>query len=531
MILLDASLRLRSVRLAGLLLASMGAAAGCTTMSQPDDATVTDDGAELRQLSPAEIVGSIALGETSAAIAYTNPPRYRALAFVGTAGASVDAWVRSTDGDALGWIVTSSFKSVASNDDAHAGTTDAHLTAKLPATGTYYVVFRERDHESAHFTVTLGGTAGSVCPPGSTTTLRGKVFDPAGSVALPHATVYVPKDGDAALPPLSITDPLPIDALAQTKTNERGEFALEGVPGSGKVPVVVQRGKWRRKVMVDVPSACADNTVEDRTLRLPKNGGEGDMPHIAVTTGPVDGLECLLRGIGVDDAEFVTGADPNGHVHLFKGYGGRLGADASTELWGDVATLKRYDATLLGCEAQETLANKGGNAPHAMHAYLEEGGRVLAGHYQYVWFQSSPYPDFQQVVQWSTSGNGGSGPYAIDTSSPSGLAFSGWLESVGAATSGTIALTQVTRSVGAVSTSVQPWLQRTGGAPVLFTFDTPLAAPKGDRRGRVAFTDFHVTGRGGPDSIGACEIAAGALNPQQRALEYLVFDLTSALGE
>jgi hypothetical protein len=76
-------------------------------------------------------------------------------AFTAASGDVIDAWVRSTNGDSLAWIVTSSFKSIAFNDDGAATTKDSHLHAAVPGPGTYYVVFRERDHEPADFRVSL----------------------------------------------------------------------------------------------------------------------------------------------------------------------------------------------------------------------------------------------------------------------------------------------------------------------------------------------------------------------------------------
>jgi hypothetical protein len=104
-----------------------------------------------------KIVGSLAYGQTSDAVDYANPPRYRSFKFAGTAGDKVDIWVRSTDGDSVAWLLSSSFKTLASNDDADDTTTDSHMTFTLNATHSYYIVFREYSLIDSTFTVELSG--------------------------------------------------------------------------------------------------------------------------------------------------------------------------------------------------------------------------------------------------------------------------------------------------------------------------------------------------------------------------------------
>ena len=124
---------------------------GCSGAASTDGVA-----AELSALPSSAIVGKLAYGQTSQPVRYTSSPRYRAFSFSGRAGDNVQAWVRSSDGDAVGWILSSSFRTLASNDDASAGTSDSEVTLSLPSSGTFYIAFDERDLADATFTVSLG---------------------------------------------------------------------------------------------------------------------------------------------------------------------------------------------------------------------------------------------------------------------------------------------------------------------------------------------------------------------------------------
>jgi hypothetical protein len=119
--------------------------------------------------SKMKIVGSIAPGQTSATIRYSKSPRYRALQLAAKGSATLDVWVRSTRGDAVAWLLSSTYAVLASNDDADDTTLDSHLVYQLPAGGaTYWIVFRDYDFASHNFTVQVAPLAigGGTCDVG-----------------------------------------------------------------------------------------------------------------------------------------------------------------------------------------------------------------------------------------------------------------------------------------------------------------------------------------------------------------------------
>lgn len=105
-----------------------------------------------------KVVGTIATGQTSAAVSYTKTPRYRAFQLTTKGVATLDFTVRSTDGgDAVAWLLGSDWKVLAKNDDADDTTLDSHVTYDLPAGGaTYYIVFRDYSLARHHFVVEVG---------------------------------------------------------------------------------------------------------------------------------------------------------------------------------------------------------------------------------------------------------------------------------------------------------------------------------------------------------------------------------------
>jgi hypothetical protein len=113
-----------------------------------------------------KIVGSLDYGQTSASVRYTKTPRYRAVKFGGNAGDQIDVWVRSTDGgDSVAWVLDNTFHTLASNDDADGNTFDSHVSLTLPASPsiTHYIVFRDYDLATSHYSIALTGTAAATC--------------------------------------------------------------------------------------------------------------------------------------------------------------------------------------------------------------------------------------------------------------------------------------------------------------------------------------------------------------------------------
>jgi hypothetical protein len=247
-----------------------------------------------------------------------------------------------------------------------------------------------------------------------------------------------------------------------------------------------------------------------------------------------------------------------------------------------------YDITLLSCEGGETYnAN-----PQALEAYLNVGGRVFASHYHYAFFSGpidtagtatymAPADWGMNLANWSDPGNGGGGGGGgmnsdiggvIDTTLngstnpfPKGVSLGKWLQNVNALGQGGVPANELSIYQPRYNSIVtpthkpsQPWITSDPSAPMAnqtmyFSFDTPVtAAPMGGPDpggnaycGRAVFSDLHVSGDpgtadttngtgggfgggggGSPPPMGCDNVD---LSPQEKALEFMLFDLSSCV--
>ncbi|HEX5657464.1 MAG TPA: carboxypeptidase regulatory-like domain-containing protein [Polyangiales bacterium] len=398
------------------------------------------------------------------------------------------------------------------------------------------------------------------CDNGVSTSVSGTVFDPAGRNPLYNVAVFVPNTKpdafDAGASCDACNDLYTGSPIAATLTDAAGKFKLDNVPVGASVPLVIQVGKWRRQLTIAEVSACQDNPQPNGTLRLPRNRGEGDIPNIAVSTGGADTLECLLRRVGVDADEYVPGDDGAGRVHIFQGSRGSddppatntspAAPSSQVALWNTAEHLLRYDVLLLSCEGDET-ANMN---QQALHDYASAGGRVFASHFHYAWFNSGPYGN-ENLASWFAGSNEiGNVQGSIVTTLPSGAPFTkgqalaSWLANVGALRNGKLPITDAKRNaeVSAQNPHSQSWIVAepglfSQGGTQYFSFNTPTDALDnvGDTAasycGRVVFSDLHVgaASRDNRDRPVPAGCADAPLSPQEAALEFMLFDLSSCI--
>src|SRR2546423_577072 len=114
------------------------------------------------KVGTADAIAPLGYGATSQVVKTRGD--YGWFRFDGRAGDAVTIDVKSSDGDAVVFVLDKNDDVVAVNDDADALTSDSRLLTSLPADGSYYIAFREYAFAPARFTVALAGAPATTLP-------------------------------------------------------------------------------------------------------------------------------------------------------------------------------------------------------------------------------------------------------------------------------------------------------------------------------------------------------------------------------
>jgi len=441
------------------------------------------------------------------------------------------------------------------------------------------------------------------------TTLTGRVITPGrddtntgNQLGVPNAFVYVLRTkGVADLP--EITSGIPDggtscdrcedqnlgNVLVATTTDATGAFTLSGyLPVNEEFTLVVKAGRFRRAIAYTIPEsgACATTalptTLPDNPTRLPRAMDDGlavNIPHIAVSTGEVDAMECVLEKMGIAHTEFGN-PDGTARVHLYRGgpttmpHGASIDANTphSNALYGDPMRMNSYDIVLADCEggdydAQFTERNASGDN---VVDFVNRGGRMFASHLSFTWLDGNGTQAYDAAnpnttgldaaATWNetTDGqsNSGTGVIAMGRpqASPRIQDFADWMSNemvatapmyqfsiidprsqaatLGASSEEFVFNSDVTRTaMGMTEETVADDRSQQ------FSFNTPYGGPEESACGRVAYSGFHVAAAAGDTSMSPFQNAVfpahcmGDLTPQEKVLLYMLFDLAACVGD
>lgn len=384
------------------------------------------------------------------------------------------------------------------------------------------------------------------CKDSKKTTLSGRINIPAGNLPIPGAYVYIPNAGLKSIAPGPSCERCDTlfsgEPVTKIQTDLDGKFVLDNVPTGDNVPLVVQVGKWRREVNVSYVEPCRETALPEENTRLPKTSAEGNIPKIALTTGGADVLECLVRKLGISDTE-ITQPSGNGRVHLYAGRGGTSsfaptvngGATLpnATTLWDNAATLNQYDLFIGSCEGDgQTPNNKSAQAVTNIHDYVNAGGRVFASHWHSYWLRAQT--QWNGLATFNFRNDIGNTTADINTNFGRGSTLASWLlqPSVGGSTMlGKLDLRDAQNTLQSVDTTrVQSWITVPASQNVQYvSFDTPANAPASQKCGRFVLSDIHVSNGDAVNRAFPTGCTTTTLSPQEKALIFLLFDLSSCI--
>lgn len=299
-----------------------------------------------------------------------------------------------------------------------------------------------------------------------------------------------------------------------------------------------------------------------------------------------------LGSVNIYNQPSALGADPAGRYDTNVN-GGATFPEAAT-FWSDINQLSKYDLIVLSCGGNATAADPTRTTPNpitdaaktAMVKYLSTGGRVLGEHYNSAWIRSFPAKSSQQnangvtsplgadVAAWYTAVEtsdatssavpvGTTAVGQVDVSFAKGKDFANWLVAANAAQSvGTFPLKGDVKRTAidqlATMPSAQRWIYQPAAATdpqgaAAFThfmsFNMTSGGQLVDRRstdatnlcGRFVYTGLHVdsadtsTHASDLDDVAKAVpfptcCAEGDLSPQEKAIEFMLFDLSSCLS-
>jgi hypothetical protein len=432
---------------------------------------------------------------------------------------------------------------------------------------------------------------GRVITPGKSDT------DTANQVGVPNAFVYIltndnetllpaigtgiPKDGTGNL--LTACDRCDTQdlgpVLVSATTDATGAFTLSrNIPVNKEFVLVVKIGKWRRaqKYTLAQSAGCATTALPLTVTRLPRTKSDGDavnIPHIAVSTGYIDAMECVFYKMGVSVSEFAlpgTAGSASARVHMYRSTdngGEKMGSGAAaytdfapdTDLYRDTTRLNGYDMVVFDCEGSAYEDNA---YDVNLRQYVNRGGRMFASHWSYTWLHDNGTLNYSAATaldtrldtsanwQWQSNNNlPTSGTGYVSVGRPLANAakigtFASWLVNEGAVTQSggnyTFTITEPRDLAASLNTGSEEWVYRypngtaNGTTVQQYSFNTPFNAPSTGVCGRVAYSAFHVLSASGGLGTGFTNTVfpagcTGDLSAQEKVLLFMLFDLAACI--
>ncbi len=366
-----------------------------------------------------------------------------------------------------------------------------------------------------------GPTFGDTCN-GQSASLSGTVYAPNGTDPLPNIYVYAAAQVNP-FPQGNFCNQCnqPLDVwYSHTQTGADGTFNLDlsDVPSGGDVTFVINVGRFRK--VTKLPLSCGTNTAPKAATTLPGSSAQGDVPNIAVSTGNSDHLDQILTVLGITQFDCYEGRASTTSTPTCAP------VDTLANLVGKTAakTIDDYHLLFISCapNAYKTYGTPALAANAA--AFVTAGGRMFATDMSYDWVAQS----FPSAITWMGAAGspqpvgganvGAAGTYNGNVDDPGLLA---WLKNFSIANpvslQGFLNPWSVQSSLPKTSTEIVDgtvsYEGGSGDVPLTTQFDVSSC-------GRVVYSSYHTAGG---------NVTAGNLLPQERILEYLMFEVGSCV--
>ncbi len=377
----------------------------------------------------------------------------------------------------------------------------------------------------------------TLCP-GTGTELTGTVLSPNGQDPIFGAVVYVTPSEPAAISAGVGCDTcsIPSDAIGFTTTGADGQFSIaHAYDQGGPVNLVIQKGRFRRIVRLNT-SGCAPVALTSAQTTLPgASGTDVSFPRILVANMVFDDIGAVLTRIGITEFDRMDGCRSATSSTA-------IAACPLGQLLADPVRLAQYNMVLLPCGSLggfHQWENLPAGITTALQAFLQAGGRLYASDLSYGVIQR-PFPTAFTFAGGTTLSQGGNDPadVGVGGSRAAPRSFEGiidnpdlltWMRGRGALLPNDhVFLTEFINPWGAVDTAgpnATTWVHavvplRAASGAILPDADHPLTVEAQYRGtggmgcGRVVFTSYHTT-----------STTTGPLTPQERVLEWLLFEL------
>jgi len=372
---------------------------------------------------------------------------------------------------------------------------------------------------------TGGPTFGTKCMGGATVT--GTIFAPNGTDPLPNIYVYAASKVNP-FPPGNYCNQcnMPLDSwYTHVQSAIDGTFSLDlaNVPFGPDFTFVINVGRFRKVTKLSVK--CGANPAPKAAGTLPGKSADGDIPKIAVSTGNVDHLDQILTDLGITEWDCFEGrANPQSNPTCMP-------KDTIAHLLNKTTTkIDDYHLLFVSCAPYAYAAFGSPTIASNLAGFVNAGGRVFATAISYDYVAQA----FPSAITWM--GPGGS-PQPVDganvgiaanyTGNIDDMQLLAWLKAIKVTQTNTVPLqgflnpwsvqsslpkTSTLVVDGTIKYDINGGNPTTGDVPLTTKFDVSTC-------GRVIYSSYHTAGG-----------TAQNLLPQERILEYLMFEVGSCVG-